>query len=340
MVIRFGKITKAVDIPDDRKIHKSPTPRVGGVGIFVSILISLIMSKLIYVIFLVKVLPAKNAVVLENVINQKWGAVIVGAILIFILGIIDDYKNLRAILKLILQIVIATIIFLMGVKIEGIGIVDFDLHTNTGFILSLLITLIWLVGMFNIINLIDGLDGLAGGITVIATLSIAYASYNHGHYVNTLVMLITAGATLGFLPKNFHPAKIFMGDGGAYLLGFMLGVGAIILPAKKATLISSIVPVVIVLSIPIIDTITAIIRRSQNKSSIFKPDKKHIHHRIMNIGLGYRKSVLMLYSIAVCFGIAAITFSRGHIVEFVVLTITAFVLMLILIVSGKNSGGK
>jgi len=164
------------------------------------------------------------------------------------------------------------------------------------------------------VNLIDGLDGLAAGTSAIASLCIAYVAYIHGTYLVAGSMLALAGGALGFLPFNFYPSKIFMGDGGSLYLGFMLGTLSILGTVKSATLITVIIPV-LVLGVPIFDTMFAIFRRFVNKKPIMEADKGHLHHRLMSLGYGQRRATLMLYGISAIMGIAAVTYSRGLIVE-------------------------
>ena len=165
------------------------------------------------------------------------------------------------------------------------------------------------VAMTNAVNLTDGLDGLAAGTSAIASLCIAYVAYIHGMYLVAGAMLAVAGGALGFLPYNFHPAKIFMGDSGSLFLGFMLATLSVLGTVKSATLIAIVMPV-FVLGLPIFDTGFAIIRRLINKQKIMSPDKQHLHHRLMSLGYGQRRATLMIYCVSAIMGIAAILYSR------------------------------
>jgi len=180
------------------------------------------------------------------------------------------------------------------------------------------------------INLIDGLDGLASGVVGIAALAIAYSAYINGYPAAGFAMAIIAGAALGFLPFNFFPAKVFMGDSGAMFLGFALASVSIISPAKGATIVAIIAPV-IVLGVPLFDIVFAMFRRVRQRQSIFEADKGHLHHQLTRIGIGQRRSVMMLYGISGIMGIAAVVFSRELYLEAVALFLIAVVFIIVLI---------
>ena len=236
-----------------------------------------------------------------------------GGLIIFLTGVIDDIKGLPAKVKLLCQILSALTVCGFGLRIEfitnhfvrSLG----DQHLFIIGVLSWIVTVIWIVGITNTMNLVDGLDGLAAGISAIAALAIAYTAYIHGYYLGTLGMLALAGGALGFLPFNFHPAKIFMGDSGSQFLGFMLAAMAMVEPAKGATVVAIIVPV-LVLGLPIFDTAFAIVRRAVRRRPIMEADKGHIHHRIMAKGMGQQRTVLTIYGISGVMGVAAVLFSR------------------------------
>jgi UDP-GlcNAc:undecaprenyl-phosphate GlcNAc-1-phosphate transferase len=224
--------------------------------------------------------------------------------------------------------VCATIAFFLGVRIPAFNI--FGWHFATDSVVCFLITIIWIVAITNMINLIDGLDGLAAGVAGIAALAIGYSAYINELHTVTFSMLILAGSALGFLPFNFYPAKTFMGDGGAMFLGFMLASISIIGPAKGATIMAVIAPV-LVLGVPVFDVAFAMIRRVLKGRPIFTPDKGHLHHQLARIGIGQRRSVLMLYGISGIMGIAAIVFSRQLFLEATGLFLIAVVFILALI---------
>jgi UDP-GlcNAc:undecaprenyl-phosphate GlcNAc-1-phosphate transferase len=197
-------------------------------------------------------------------------------------------------------------------------------------VVSFIVTVLWIAFITNTINLIDGLDGLAAGVTALAALSIGYAAFLEGQVLVTLCMVVCAGAALGFLPYNFYPARIFMGDSGALYLGFMLASISVIGPAKSATMVATIVPV-LVLGVPIFDVLFAIMRRLIRRKSIFSADRGHLHHQLSNIGMGQRRAVLMLYGISAIMGISAIILSRRLYTEALFLFCTALLFIVLLI---------
>lgn len=294
IAIRIAPKIGAVDIPlDDRRMHTKAMPRFGGLAIFVGTTTSMIM----YMSF-----------------DPRVTGVIIGGILIYVLGVIDDLKGLPAKVKFIGQTGIAILMYAFNIRIEFITNYFGDGLNHFGTTVCFIVTVLWIVGITNTINLIDGLDGLAAGLSAIAALCISYVAYIHGMYLVSCAMLAIAGGALGFLPYNFYPAKIFMGDGGSLFLGFCLSTLSILGPVKGATLFAVVVPV-IVLGIPIFDTAFAIFRRLVNKRPIMEADKGHLHHRLMALGYGQRRAVLMLYGISGVMGIAAVLASRGLYVE-------------------------
>ncbi|MCR4804057.1 MAG: undecaprenyl/decaprenyl-phosphate alpha-N-acetylglucosaminyl 1-phosphate transferase, partial [Clostridia bacterium] len=196
--------------------------------------------------------------------------------------------------------------------------------------IAFLVTVLWIVGITNTINLIDGLDGLAAGITCIACLSVAYTAYVTNREETCTIILALAGATLGFLLWNFYPAKIFMGDAGSMLLGYLLASVSLIgdKPTKGTTLFATIIPILI-LALPIFDTAFAIVRRMANHRPIMQADKGHLHHRIMAMGFGQRRTVLALYSISAIMGVAGVMWTIHVRLACAVLTATAGMLIFI-----------
>ncbi len=296
LAIKIAPKVGALDIPkDDRRMHTETMPRFGGIAIYIGSMFSIVFF-------------------LYDTIDRRMVGIAVAATLILIMGIIDDIRGLSAKIKLAGQILCACILFASSVRISfvsnpwGEGIIEFP------WIISLLVTLLWIVGITNTINLIDGLDGLAAGVSFIATIVIAYIAFINLRYEIAMAFLALAGSCLGFLPWNFHPAKIFMGDGGALYLGFMIGSISVMSPMKSATVIATILPI-FVLALPILDTALAIIRRVKNGRPIMEADKQHLHHKILNVGMGHKRTVLTLYCISGIMGVASILISRGFFVE-------------------------
>lgn len=293
VAIKLAPRIGAMDIPKDgRRMHSKAMPRFGGLAIFVGTIGSL-------------------AIYAGG--NEKIIPVMIGGTLIYCLGVVDDLKNLDAKVKFGVQLLIAILMYYMGLRIKFITNYFGEGAVHFGEAVCFVVTVLWIVGITNTINLIDGLDGLAAGTTAIASLCIAYVAYIHGDeygmMVVCLAMLALAGGCLGFLPFNFYPAKIFMGDGGSLFLGFMIATLSVVGPLKRSTVIAVVVPV-IVLGIPIFDTFFAILRRVVNHRPIMEADKGHLHHRLMESGYGQRRAVLMLYGISAIMGMAAVLVSR------------------------------
>lgn len=308
----------AMDIPkDDRRVHTRAVPRFGGMAIFLGIMVSTI-------IFVLPQFVDKQAII----------GIMLGSIVIFAGGVVDDLKELSPKAKLLIQLMSACIVYGFGIRMTFIGVV---LSGTVGTVATFLLTVAWIVGMINAMNLIDGLDGLAAGIASIAALCIAYAAYIHGHYLAATAMLAIAGGSLGFLPYNFNPAKCFMGDCGSQFLGFCLATYALIQPVKSATVMAIALPV-IVMAIPIFDTLFAILRRVVRRKSIVEGDKEHLHHRIMKAGFGQKRTVMLLYCISGIMGVMAVEYSRQQTVECVGLIAVVIMLMYVLMsdTSTKN----
>ena len=308
----------AVDIPKDtRRMHTKPMPRFGGMAIFIGTMAA-IFAIILSLSDELRIEMLSAGADWHNIPKETMLGIAVGGMLIYLLGIIDDLKNLPAKFKFACQIGIACIPYFFGVRINFVtnhfGVSFGDSHSYFTGVICFFITIIWITGVTNTVNLIDGLDGLACGVAAISSLCLAYIEYIHGLYIPALAMLALAGGALGFLPFNFHPAKIFMGDGGSLFLGFMLANLSIVGPAKSATVLALMIPI-LVLGIPIFDTAFAILRRLINHKPIMEADKGHLHHRLMNAGLGQRRTVLTIYGISGVMGVSAVLFSRDLFVE-------------------------
>ena len=326
LAIQISKRTGALDIPkDNRRMHSTPVPRLGGIAIFISFFICTFVLR---------------AVISEGYLSEtdapellvKLQAVLIAGTIIFVLGIIDDVKGMRPVVKLIGQICCAALAFALGVRIPAITVFGWQFadETGVGLFVSFIVTIIWLVAITNMINLIDGLDGLAAGVVGIAALAISYSAYINGYPTAAFSLAVIAGAALGFLPFNFHPAKIFIGDSGAMFLGFALASVSIVSPAKGATIVAIIAPV-IVLGVPLFDIGFAMVRRRLRGQSVFEADKGHLHHQLTRIGIGQRRAALMLYGISGIMGIAAIVLSRELYLEAIGLFLIAVVFIFVLI---------
>ncbi|MEI6039982.1 MAG: MraY family glycosyltransferase [Candidatus Berkelbacteria bacterium] len=294
------------DEPGGRKIHEKATPRLGGLAIVLAFLLTTIGYALA-----ANRLDFGSAKIL--IFDQKLIGVLFGAVVLLVVGIVDDVSGVKPWWKLFWHIVAATIVVSFGLNIGYIRL-PAGLHIDLGNLIwnyslfgipfhftvwSNLLTVFWIVLMINTLNFLDGLDGLAGGIAVIAAVSIFFLSLSLGQPAAALLSLIFAGSVLGFIPWNFNPAKIFMGDSGSMFLGYLLGVLAVISGGKVATAF-------LVLGIPVLDVVWVALRRIMSGNSPFKADKFHLHHRLIDVGLTQRQAVLTLYLISAIFGAVAI----------------------------------
>lgn len=309
-VIKFAKYIGAVDTPEARKVHTNITPRIGGLSIFISVSLSLVLILLM------------NPQFVQILVGNLEVSIIVGAglLTVFLLGFWDDMQPLKPGIKFSVQFLIAGIIYFAGFKISNISnplggmlnveIIDFPL------------TLLWIVGITNAFNLIDGLDGLASGIATIATVSIFTVTAISGDVFTALLALIMAGALVGFLRYNFNPAKIFLGDSGSLFIGFCLALLSIQSTTKISTGFALLFPL-LVLVLPITDTLVSMVRRFlgsllpgyevQNGTTsiirkihgMFVPDRSHIHHQLLSLGLSHRNTVITLYFISAFFALGA-----------------------------------
>jgi len=295
VVRSFGLKSGQVDQPNERKIHQRPMVRLGGVSIFIGT-----VSALLIVWWLggFGLLP-------PNKEWEVWG-VTLGGLAFFLIGLADDLFNLSAASRLLMQTAVAGMAWWVGVRIEFLSIPFFGLVDVNWF--SLVITIIWLVGMTNAINWIDGLDGLAAGVAGIAAVVMMIVSLFMHQPAAALIAAALAGGALGFLRYNFNPAQIFMGDGGAYFMGFTLaGVGVIGL--VKTTAVTAVVLPYLILAVPILDMSSVIISRLSRGKSPFIADKSHLHHRLLRAGISQRLTALFIYALTLWVGSLALAFS-------------------------------
>ncbi len=296
IIKKIGLRAGLVDKPNHRKVHQRPMVRLGGVAIFVSVLVALVA---VWLAGGFDALPPKKEF-------EVWG-VTIGGLAFFLIGLADDLFNLSPKTRLILQVVVATLAWNSGVQIEFLTNPSAGLFQLPDWV-SLPITVVWLVGMANAINWIDGLDGLAAGVSGIAAVVMFWTCLFMGQPAAAIIAAALAGGTLGFLRYNFNPAQIFMGDGGAYFIGFTLaGVGTIGL-VKSVTTVAVLLPYVI-LAVPILDMSAVILDRLRRGKSPFVADKGHLHHRLLKAGLSHRLTVLFIYSLTLWAGSLAMAVS-------------------------------
>lgn len=282
-----------VDLPDERKIHKQPMVRLGGVSIFAGNVVALLLLWG----------GGTFAGLRPEQEFEIWG-VTLGGVLFFLIGLTDDLFKLSAMVKLVLQVVVAAAAWWVGVRIEFVGLPVLGIW-QFPLILSLVVTLLWLVGMANAINFMDGLDGLAAGVSGIAAVVMLVVTLLLDRPAAAMIAAALAGGSLGFLRYNFNPAKIFMGDGGAYFLGFTLAGIGVIGVAKVAATLAVILPFCI-LAVPILDMSTVIVERLRLGKSPFRPDNRHLHHRLLKAGLSQRFSVVFIYALTLWVGSLAL----------------------------------
>ncbi len=294
LAVRLGAVVR----PDERRVHQRPTPTLGGIGMLLGLLAGMGVAWAM----------GSFSAVFEG--NTEPLGLVLAAVVIVGVGVIDDLREVSAPAKVAGIVLAASVLVISGIsilvfRVPFLGV--FVLSTDWSYLISVL----WVVGMANAINLIDGLDGLAGGIVAIAAGAFFLYARELGHEgllangnIGALVAVVTLGACLGFLPHNVHPAKIFMGDGGALLLGLLMAASTMVVGGRTDRSFSGssffffaplLIPLVI-LGVPIIDTLFAIIRRARQRSGISTADKGHLHHRLMRLGHGHRRSVFILWA--------------------------------------------
>lgn len=301
--IKIANKIGAVDVPkDDRRMRKKAMPKLGGIAVIAGFLVS--------VIYLLSVMSIEGSIDLfgEEEYFKKLIGILWGIVIITITGIIDDVKDLKPLQKLFGQLLAAIAVVAFGVKIDEINFValsDFGLSSDV----SSAITIIWIVGITNAINLIDGLDGLSSGIALISCISLLIIfALNSSPVFAILIVTSLIGALAGFLPFNFSPAKTFIGDTGSNFLGYILSIVSILGFAKTYTAVVIALPI-LVLGLPILDVACAIVRRivkGKSLKAIFKADKGHLHHKLVQRGFSQKQAVLILYAISAAFGMFAI----------------------------------
>ncbi|MBQ6455411.1 MAG: undecaprenyl/decaprenyl-phosphate alpha-N-acetylglucosaminyl 1-phosphate transferase [Eggerthellaceae bacterium] len=322
LVKRLAIRLDAIDYPDKRRVNTKPIPRLGGVSIYLGILASLIVFMIGVEFF-----GWSSPLEFRDAQGPNLPLVFLGITTIFGVGVVDDIFTLKAMPKFIAQIIAAIFVVAGGLLFDGFtnpfsyGYIDLGIFAYP-------ITVFYLVAFANIINLIDGLDGLAAGITAITAMTIFVFAIGKNEIEAAFISITLIGSCLGFLRYNFNPASIFMGDSGALLLGFLLGVSSLFAVAKSALIVSLLVPIVTA-GVPIIDTATAIIRRMRAGVSIGTPDKGHIHHRLLQSGFSQRTTVFIMWGwtlvLAVCSIFVTLLEPPGNIIAIIIaLAVTVF----------------
>lgn len=300
--IKLARKVGAVDTPkDERRINTTTMPRLGGLAVIAGFIVS--------IVYLLIILNMEKSINLfEDNMHIKLIGFLIGGLIIGVVCFIDDLKDLPPLVKLAAQIIAAVVVVCFGLRIENVNIPFFS---NVGLpnAFSVILTIGWIIGVTNAINLIDGLDGLSSGIALISCISMLIIfALNGSPIIAILLITALAGALSGFLPFNFNPAKTFMGDAGSNFLGYSLSVISIFGVAKTYTLIVIVAPLII-LGLPVLDTIVAIFRRvikGKSLKAIMKADKGHLHHKLLQKGFTQKEAVLIMYAITAALGIFAI----------------------------------
>ena len=308
-VKRFAEKVGAIDVPrDNRRVHDHPIPRMGGLAIFIGFVLSLIFF-----------VPMSTKVL----------GLLVGSVIIAVMGGVDDIVSLNPWVKLAGQIVAALVAIRCGLVFDVISnpnIFAEETYIEIGW-LSIPLTMLWIVGCTNAVNLIDGLDGLAVGVSAISSMTMLIVSLFVSEPVVSIILAALTGACLGFMPYNLNPAKIFMGDFGSQLLGFVLSTASIMGLFKLHAIITFFVPL-LALALPLADTIFAFFRRILHGQSPFKADKGHFHHRLLAMGLNQKQVVAVLYGISAVLGLLAVLMAGDSMAVKIICLVAAFIISL------------
>lgn len=308
-VKRFAEKVGAIDVPrDNRRVHDHPIPRMGGLAIFIGFVLSLIFF-----------VPMSTKVL----------GLLVGSVIIAVMGGVDDIVSLNPWVKLAGQIVAALVVIRCGLVFDVISnpnIFAEETYIEIGW-LSIPLTMLWIVGCTNAVNLIDGLDGLAVGVSAISSMTMLIVSLFVSEPVVSIILAALTGACLGFMPYNLNPAKIFMGDVGSQLLGFVLSTASIMGLFKLHAIITFFVPL-LALALPLADTIFAFFRRILHGQSPFKADKGHFHHRLLAMGLNQKQVVAVLYGISAVLGLLAVLMAGDSMAVKIICLVAAFIISL------------
>jgi UDP-GlcNAc:undecaprenyl-phosphate/decaprenyl-phosphate GlcNAc-1-phosphate transferase len=290
------KLAIALDVVDRpsaaRKVHKRVVPYLGGLPFYFGFLLTVLFVEALY----------------PQYVSPAFYPMCVVGTFIALMGVYDDIKDMGSLKKLIIELALTSLLFYWGFKTSTLS------HPLGGSIsagwLALLITPLWIAGVINAVNFSDGLDGLAGGLVFICAASIFAVAFNNGQVVSCILMAYLMGSTLAFLWYNFNPAKIFMGDAGALFLGFVLGASTLVEEQKGVTVIALAVPMV-VMAVPMLDTALSFLRRLQRarQGQFFEPDRDHLHHRLLDLGLTQKQVVLSLYVVSILAGLMAFMMS-------------------------------
>src|SRR5579864_1047752 len=329
VAIRFQILAR----PGGRHIHRTPVPRLGGIAVYLAFMVAVVLSGPLEQVLHIGI-GSRPAAAMPYVLifDRPVLGLLLGATVITVLGIIDDTRGISPFAKLGGQVIAALVPLPFGIGM--------DVLTNPmgGMVFlgpfGLVITVVWLVALANVMNLIDGIDGLAAGIATIAAGTVLIASYQRGDVATAILAAALIGATLGFLPYNYNPARIFLGDTGSMLLGYILGGLSVLGTYKSYTALSLLVPLA-ALGVPVADTALAIARRWRSRQPIFQADTGHLHHHLLRRGLSQRQTVAVLYLVTGVLGAGALVLSGIH--RFDLIAVLG-VLLAILAVGARRTG--
>jgi len=307
----------AIDMPRLRGMHEEPIPRMGGIAIVLGFLAALGIA----------------AIFMPEVHTLQFLGFVVGALIIVAAGIIDDIRELKPGMKLALQIVASLVPIFSGISFDFLK-AAFPAILNDS--LSIPITLIWIVGLTNAVNFIDGLDGLAAGVSTIAALSLLVLCLITGSGLAVVLAAALAGSCLGFLPRNFNPAEVIMGDTGSQFLGYVLAVSSILGPFKAYALLSVVI-VSFVLALPIFDTAFAILRRLWAHKPIYAADRGHLHHRLIDSGYSQKQTVVLLYVLSAVSGVIAIVIAIQDSRAIIVTSFCVVIMLMMIFIYRKRT---
>ncbi|MFW5688103.1 MAG: MraY family glycosyltransferase [Spirochaetota bacterium] len=332
LIIHLAHRNRWYDEKNHRKIHTHDTPRIGGVGIFVALL----AAMAVIVVFAASAEGLGTAT--PGALALYFLPALAGMVMIHVLGLIDDFRNLRAVLKLFIQIAAAVVVCLGPYRIERLTIPFIWYNLELGWF-SYPVTVLWIVAISNALNFIDGVDGLAGGTAAIATLFFAAIALLTGQIVVALLAAGLFGSILGFLIYNAPPARIFMGDSGSYVLGFMLSLFPLML-ADGSTTNLNLLPAITILGVPIVDMTTSVFRRLGRGKHPFSADREHLHHKLMDVGLGTWRILAVAYTASVVLGFVGVSWYLLPVNVDVLVTLAswAIVIALMIVLSRKRSG--
>jgi UDP-GlcNAc:undecaprenyl-phosphate GlcNAc-1-phosphate transferase len=274
----------------DRHVHTLPVPRLGGVAIFLTLCCMALLAHWLPGYFSTREFPLPDLTL----------KILGPATIVFVLGLIDDFRGLNAYIKFAVQAGAAVLLFCNGLGISRLSILAG--HPHLGWLVGLPLTIIWVLWITNAFNLIDGLDGLAAGSALFSTLVTCVVALLGHNEVVLFLTLVLAGAITGFLKYNFNPASIFLGDSGSLLIGFLISAIAIAGSHKSPTMVAVAIPIVS-LGLPILDVTVAVIRRFLSGKRLFAPDREHIHHKLLGRGISHKQAVFVLYGVSACFGL-------------------------------------